>query len=104
MSPNEAPRFFFLLCKVYFPVVWVFSFLSLEYSHLSRTLRSKMVTYYTLFASVQQQTQPVVSNPHVEAFGTDNDLSLTEKSLFALTKSYLETTSVIGLGLWFITL
>ena len=63
-----------------------------------------MVTYYTLFASVQQQTQPVVSNPHVEAFGTDNDLSLTEKSLFALTKSYLETTSVIGLGLWFITL
>ena len=47
------------------------------------TLRSKMATYYTLFASVQQLTQPVVSVPYVDAFGLGKELSLTKKSIDA---------------------
>ena len=40
-----------------------------------------MATYYTLFSSIQQLTQPVVSVPYVDAFGTGNELSLTQKSI-----------------------
>ncbi|XP_015763441.1 PREDICTED: VWFA and cache domain-containing protein 1-like isoform X1 [Acropora digitifera] len=41
------------------------------------TLRTKMATYYTLFASVQQLTQPVVSVPYVDAFGTGLIVTIT---------------------------
>ena len=72
-----------LLCKVYFLDVWVFFFpqpgIFTSVPDIS-TLRSKMATYYTLFASVQQLTQPVVSVPYVDAFGTGNELSLTKKN------------------------
>ena len=78
-----------LLCKVYFLDVWVFFFpqpgIFTSVPDIS-TLRTKMATYYTLFASVQQLTQPVVSVPYVDAFGTGNELSLTKKNLFALTR------------------
>ena len=82
------------LGMVYFLDVWVFFFpqpgIFTSVPDIS-TLRSKMATYYTLFASVQQLTQPVVSVPYVDAFGTGKELNLTKKNLFALTRGLLET-------------
>ena len=73
-----------LLCKVYFPDVWFFFLpqpgIFTPVPDIS-TLRSKMATYYTLFASVQQLTQPVVSVPYVDAFGLGKEFSLTKKQL-----------------------
>ena len=60
------------------------------------TLRSKMATYYTLFASVQQLTQPVVSVPYVDAFGLGKELSLTKKSIDAMMKRSLETSATLS--------
>ena len=59
-----------------------------------------MATYYTLFASVQQLTQPVVSVPYVDAFGLGKELSLTKKSLLALMKRSLETSPTLSSGKW----
>ena len=55
-----------------------------------------MATYYTLFASVQQLTQPVVSVPYVDAFGLGKEFSLTKKSLLALMKRSLETSPTLS--------
>ena len=69
-----------------------------------------MAAYYTLFSSVQQLTQPVVSVPYVDAFGLGNELSLTKKkyiyicadeglarnvSLFILAISYFFKIKVV---------